>query len=235
MPLIDWINAKRDRLESVLASAGMLAPMTWDRLLQRPVRTLYAGHLRRGLPQWKTHYGLTPFVPSPRNIRHDITKPYPIADNAIDGYQSEDVFEHVPQDQFVAIVNEIHRVLKPGALFRLSLPDYHFDIYRDRTLRNEDGSFHFDPGGGGELDTLGRVADGGHLWFPTIEIVREMIEMSAFAGQARYLHYTNPDGTFVQEGIDYSLGNVQRTPDHDERVRDRPRPMSIVVDMTKAD
>jgi SAM-dependent methyltransferase len=234
MPPIDWINTKRDRLDGVLTAAGILRPMSWDRLLKLPVRNLYAGHLRRGLPQWQTHYGLTPFVPSPRNILHDITRPYPIPDNVIDSYQSEDVFEHVPQDRFIEIADEIQRVLKPGGLFRLALPDYHFDIYRDRTLRNEDGSFLFDPGGGGELDTLGQVADGGHLWFPTIDIVREMIEESRFAGQASYLHYTNADGTFVMAPIDYRLGHIQRTPDHDDRVLDRPRPLSIVVDMRKA-
>jgi SAM-dependent methyltransferase len=208
--------------------------MTWDRFLDRPVRNLYAGNLRRGLPQWRTHIGLTPFAPTPRNIPHDITEPYPIASNVIDLYQSEDVFEHVPDHMFGAILNEIHRVLKVGGVFRLSLPDYHCDIYRDRTLKRADGSLLFDPGGGGQLSTLGRVADGGHLWFPTIEQVRGMVESSAFAGQAEYLHYTNADGTFSMKPIDYRLGHIQRTPDHDKRVASRPRPLSIVVDMRKA-
>ena len=208
--------------------------MTWDRLMELPTRRLYAGNLARNLPQYGTHYGLTPFIPAPRNIAHDVRRPYPIPDNSIDAYQSEDVFEHVERSEFVPIVDEIHRVLKPGGLFRLSLPDYHFDIYRDRTLRDPDGKLLFDPGGGGDLDTLGQVQDGGHLWFPVIDLVREMIEESRFAGHASYLHYTNADGTFVMAPIDYRLGHIQRTPDHDDRVRDRPRPLSIVVDMRKA-
>src|SRR4051812_1257729 len=105
MQLFNWMNAKCDRLDARLTRAGVLRPMDWHRLLRLPVRNLYAGHLRRELPQWRTHYGLTPFVPSPRNILHDVTQPHPIPDDVIDVYQSEDVFEHVPKSQFVGIVN----------------------------------------------------------------------------------------------------------------------------------
>jgi SAM-dependent methyltransferase len=223
-----------DAAEHFLCRAGIRKSMTWNDLERRPIRRLYAGRLRRGLPQYSTHYGITPFFASSRNLFHDVAEPYPIAGGSIDAYQSEDVFEHLPLDRFVPVLNEIHRVLKPGAVFRLSLPDYNFDVYRDRTQRAEDGSLRFDPMGGGSIDADGTIRGGGHLWFPTIDLVRALIEQSGFAGQAEYLQYANPDGSSVLKPIDYSTGYIQRTADHDARVRDRRRAVSIVVDMTKA-
>jgi predicted SAM-dependent methyltransferase len=89
---------------------------------------------------------------------------YPIPSNSIDRYQSEDVFEHVPFDAMDSIMEEIHRILKPGALFRLSLPDYNFDVYRERSLTNEHGSIVFDPSALGQL-VDGKVIGGDTLGF----------------------------------------------------------------------
>ena len=50
----------------------------------------------------------------------------------------------------------------------------------------------------------------------------------------KFLQYNNGDGTFKLDSIDDSLGYIQRTPDHDARVADRPRPISIVVDARKS-
>jgi SAM-dependent methyltransferase len=221
-----------DGAENILCKWGILPQATWDRVMSQPRRLLYAGRLRRGLPQYETHFGLTPYFASSRNILHDVMRPHPISDATIDSYQSEDVFEHVPYEQLIGMLDEIHRILKPGALFRLSLPDYNFDLYRDRAIRNAEGQIVFDSGGGGRY-VDGAVIDGGHLWFPTIDLVRQMFESSAFAGQAEYLRYTLPDGQFVAMPIDYRLGNIQRTMEHDARVADRPRPLSIVVDAIK--
>ncbi len=207
----------------------------WDEALAGRQVNLYAGKLSRGLPQFATHWGITPFYASSRNIFHDVTMPFPIPDESVDTFQSEDVFEHVPLDRFLPVLGEIHRVLKPGSLFRLSVPDYHFDLYRERTQCGEDGRFLFDPGGGGELRD-GQVVGGGHLWFPTIELMRDLMGQSAFAkdGRIDYLHYTEADGSFVVRPIDYRLGHIKRTPDHDSRVADRPRPISIVIDAWKS-
>src|SRR5688500_17929053 len=124
-----------DYAENHLCQRKLLQQATWEQLIAEPVRFLYAGRLRRGLPQYETHFGLTPSFASRRNISHAVTRPYPLPDGSIDRYQSEDVFEHVPYAGISTMFDEIHRILRPGALFRLSLPDYHFDGYRDRSLR----------------------------------------------------------------------------------------------------
>lgn len=223
-----------DVADYVLCRYGPLSFPSWEDFLASNARKLYAGKLRRALPQFATHFGVTPFYASRRNIKQDVAEPFPIPADSVEAFQSEDVFEHIELTKIVPMFNEIHRVLAPGGLFRLSLPDYHFDLYLERCQRGARGEIVFDPGGGGEFID-GRVTGGGHVWFPTIEIVRDLFAKSLFGshGVVQFLQYNNADGTFNADPIDYSLGYIQRTPDHDARVRDRPRPISIVVDARK--
>lgn len=222
-----------DLLDYALCKAGLLRPASFDTVLESRHRALYAGKLRRSLPQFETHIGLTPFFASTRNIPFDATEPLPLPDGSIARYQSEDVFEHVPLDKIVEMFNEIHRVLQPGGLFRLSLPDYNFDGYRDRSQRDEAGRIVFDFYGGGQF-VEGSVTDGGHLWFPDIDLVRDLFAQSAFADdKVEYLHFTQSDGRSVLNKIDYAKGYVQRTPDHDSRSQNPRRAQSIVVDAWK--
>lgn len=225
-----------DIADYILCRFGPLSFPSWENFLASDSRKLYAGKLRRALPQFATHFGVTPFYASTRNIKQDVAAPLPIPDGCVEVFQSEDVFEHIELAKMVPIFNEIHRVLVPGGLFRLSLPDYHFDHYIQRCQRGPRGEIVFDPGGGGEF-VDGRVVGGGHVWFPKIEIVRELFDESLFGahGAVKFLQYNNADGTCKLDAIDYSLGYIQRTPDHDARVADRPRPISIVVDARKSD
>ena len=152
-------------------------------------------------------------------------------DDTFDVIYSSQVFGHLPgPDLPVRALIEIRRVLKPGGLFRLSLPDYNFDVYRERTLRKEDGTFLFDPDGGGFLSADGEIVWGGHLWFPTIAVVRDVIESSPFAGGANYLQYNRPDGTAMIGAVEYSKGYVARSAEHDSRVANRSKAVSIIVD-----
>ena len=130
--------------------------------------------------------------------------------------------------------NEIFRVLKPGGLFRLSMPDYRCDLVRQRTVFDDNNVPLFDPEGGGQF-VAGKVTGGGHLWFPVFESVKVLFDRSRFAAGAEvdFLHYTASDGQFVLKEIDYSKGFINRTPDHDDRARRPRRPLSIVVDAVK--
>ncbi len=224
-----------DIADYALCRYGLLSFPSWEDFLKSNSRKLYAGKLRRALPQYATHFGITPFFASTRNIKHDVAEPLAIPDGSVDVFQSEDVFEHIEVTKMVSIFNEIYRVLSPGGLFRLSLPDYRFDYYLQRCVTDSTGEIVFDPGGGGHL-VDGRVTGGGHLWFPKIEIVRDLFKESLFGvhGIVKFLQYNNADGTFELQSIDYSLGYIQRTPDHDGRVSDHPRPISIVVDAFKS-
>lgn len=224
-----------DYLDAFACKLGILKRANWNAVKAERSLKLYAGKLRRSLPQYYTHFGITPFFPSTRNISHDVSQPMPLPDASVDVYQSEDVFEHVPLEALPALFDEIYRVLKPGGLFRLSVPDYGCELYRDRSLKDAQGNIVFDPGGGGQFQD-GKIVNGGHLWFPTYKVVQSLFVDSRFSreGKFRILHATITPKVPVLEPIDYNLGYVQRTPDNDVRAREPRRPLSIVVDAYKS-
>ncbi|MDO3385439.1 class I SAM-dependent methyltransferase [Gilvimarinus sp. SDUM040013] len=204
--------------------------MSFNDLLKEEAIYLYAGDVpRNGL--YEKFVGLSLTQANSQHIKHDVTKRLPLKDCCVDIYQSEDVFEHIEPKKLITVIDEIYRVLKPGGIFRLSLPDYQCDILRNRTLKSKEGKLLFDPGGGGDFED-GKVVNGGHLWFPEYNSVKSILDRTLFK-EINFYHYYNEDGEAVTNTIDYSVGHVMRTPDHDERVRKPYRPMSIVVDCMK--
>jgi predicted SAM-dependent methyltransferase len=192
---------------------------------------LYAGDI----PENKNYnkIGLSITRNDSDHIKHDITKIHDIDDNSVDIYQAEDVFEHIEYDKLEPVIMEIHRILKPGGLFRLSVPDYRCDILSNRSVKSGDGTILFDPGGEGTfLESTGQVINGGHVWFPVYEKVKELVEKAPFA-KIDFLQYYDEKGVARCNKIDYNKGYIQRTPDHDARVKNPYRPLSIVVDCYK--
>lgn len=206
--------------------------LTFDDIKNRDYIFLYAGDVpRRKEYDIEGIVGLAIRRATYRTILHDICQKYPLKDNSVDAYQAEDVFEHIEYDKLVDVINEIYRVLKPGAYFRLSVPDYGCDILYNRSKKDESGNIIFDPDGGGKYQD-GKVIDGGHVWFPTYEKVLALIDKSDFS-KYEFYHYYDENGKSVTKEIDYSKGYVIRTPDHDKRVQDPYRAMSLVVDLYK--
>lgn len=206
--------------------------LTFDDIKDRDYIFLYAGDVPR-----RKEYNIDGIVglairrADYRTILHDICQKYPLRDNSVDAYQAEDVFEHIEYDKLVDAMNEIYRVLKPGAYFRLSVPDYGCDILYNRSTKDENGTIIFDEEGGGRYQD-GKVVDGGHVWFPTYQKVLNLIEKSNF-NKYEFYHYYDENGNSVTKKIDYSKGYVIRTPDHDKRVQNPYRAMSLVVDLYK--
>lgn len=216
MGLARWVASRARKLD-------------WDTVRKRHPLRLYAGNVP-ARPEYDGWVGLSIRAHDHRHLAHDLTLRIPLPDASVDAFQAEDVFEHIPYDRLPPVVDEIFRVLKSGALFRLSVPDYGCDVLRARCVTDAAGNITFDPGGGGTIEHPS------HLWFPRIDAVRKLLEGSRFArgGTASYLHYYEMDGTPVTHPIDYTKGHVARTPDHDPRVRDPYRPLSLVVDLVKA-
>ena len=94
--------------------------------------------------------GLSLYRSDNYHIRHDITNKLDLKDNSVDIIQSEDVMEHIEYSKLKDTINEIYRVLKPGGLFRLSMPDYRCDVLYNRSLKDKDDNIIFDSGGGGK-------------------------------------------------------------------------------------
>ncbi len=191
---------------------------------------LYAGDVP-AMREYDKYVGLSLSQSNKNHIKHNVLKKYQLEDNSVDGYQSEDVFEHINYEQLQDVINEIYRVLKKGSIFRLCLPDYGCDLLRARSQKNGKGEIIFDPVGGGKY-VDGKVINGGHMWFPTYVNVKALLESTHFKN-ITFLHYYDENGKGITNKIDYSKGHVMRTPDHDDRVKNPYRPLSLVVDCIK--
>lgn len=219
---------KMDRIDAFLCRIGASRPAKW-RTLRDPIR-LYIGDLARERPQYSTFHGVTPFRSARRVIRHDVCDPIPLRDGSVELVQSEDVFEHIEYGKLPSVLNEIYRVLKPGGTFRLSVPDYRFPVWRDRSVRDESDNLLFDPLGGGEFKD-GKVVNGGHVWFPTIETIRQLFQSSPFEA-VTYLQHYEIDGSIIAQPTDHSVMYVQRSLENDARAEGRTP--SIIADAVKA-
>jgi SAM-dependent methyltransferase len=195
---------------------------------------LYAGDVPFFSPYYKKVIGLSLNKSDENHIQFDITNSFPLPEASIDIFQAEDVFEHIEYSALVNVINEIYRILKKNGRLRISVPDYRCDILYNRSLKDPLGNILFDPGGGGDY-ICGKVVNGGHLWFPTIELIENLLSQTIFQeqGEIIFYHYYKTDSSPVMDSIDYSYGYIQRTPDHSKRVKKPRRPMSIVVDCIK--
>lgn len=194
--------------------------------------------LNAGVKGDRLHYqnyiGLDLRISNEEHIKFNLLDRIPLPDNSVDRFHSEDTYEHIEYEKLKDVINEVFRVLKVGGRLRLALPDYRCDILRRRTKKDSNGNLLFDPGGGGAFIN-GKVVKGGHVWFPVIENVKELLHKTLFSefGEIVFYHFYDEDNTPICREIDYSLGWVKRTPDHDLRVMNPYRPMSIVVDCIK--
>lgn len=206
--------------------------MTFAEAASFNVLRLYAGDIpSKPLYENEGFIGLSIKQADWNTIKHDITKPFPLENESVDFFQAEDVLEHIPYEALPAVLAEVHRILKPGARMRISVPDYRCDVYANRCERDAAGAIVFDPDGGGWYRD-GQLGGGAHLWFPTYEQVKALADGSPFE-TAHFYHYYTPAGQSVTEPIDYTLGYIDRTPDHDPRVQNPYRALSLVVDLIK--
>lgn len=207
--------------------------MQFEDLAGRPFLYLYAGDLP-DKPQYRNTpaVGLSLTQDNERHIRHDVSTVHRVLSNTVDMYQAEDVFEHIEYSAIHGVLVDIYRMLKKGGLFRLSLPDYRCDCLYTRSLYDYNGNIVFDPGGGGEYSCTGQVTGLGHVWFPKYETMKQLLTPVPFSS-IEFLHWYDETGKPHCESIDYTKGFIQRTPDHDPRVRNPYRPMSMVIDCIK--
>jgi SAM-dependent methyltransferase len=193
-----WVNL--DRSPNVLL----------DRV--RPVKRLLRS-LRVLSPEHMTSW-------SPSIVRHDLTRGVPFADGAADAVYSSHMLEHVYLNQARTLLAECRRVLRPGGVLRLALPDYGAaaeQLVSGEALGSIDAAmeYHrrlrahpFDPPSlRGRL--IGVVGADVHRWYPTRTLVRGLLADAGFdtvvscefmRGHLPDLHLieTRPDSFFVE-------------------------------------
>jgi predicted SAM-dependent methyltransferase len=151
----------------------------------------------------------------PWTLVHDIEQPFPLPDSCVDRIHSEDCFEHIEAENYPSILKELHRIIKPGGVFRLAVPDYMNP--KDRFCID----IGYDP-----RDPL-------HITLTTASLLRPILDASPF--DVQYLHYWQNQDTFIRKPVDYTLGYVKRTPDNDTRnTPDTPLKItSFIADLVK--
>ncbi len=57
------------------------------------------------------------------DLKWDLRKPLPIRDNSVDFIFNEHFFEHLTPEDGIAVMKDLRRVLKPGGVLRIAMPD----------------------------------------------------------------------------------------------------------------
>jgi len=243
----DALGALRGRLRAARQSAP---PVPYDPA-SNPLqgsdlagRYLYYGNLYPGEPQYliDKFVGLALYPASAKDIAHNAYDPLPCKDNSIPKIQSQDVFEHLAYDKLPGVLDEIYRVLTPGGVFRLSMPDYRSPLMVRRSVYDEHGAVIADLMCGGAVvyDDAGEqrrvvfTQDGNaHVWFPLYESVRKLIAASALrhCGSVTFHHYFENAERYVCNPFADNGMFVSRAPPHDMRAGGKP--VSIIVDFVK--
>ncbi|HEY0266270.1 MAG TPA: methyltransferase domain-containing protein [Rhizomicrobium sp.] len=206
-------------------------------------RYLYFGSLGRHERQYQVpnFIGLALNPAHDREIAHNLADPLPFDDDSIAKVQAQDVLEHLPFETVPGVLDEIWRVLKPGGVFRLSVPDYRSPVLKRRSVYDGRGRVIGDllMGASPYLDTStgdARVrfsTDGdAHLWFPRYELVTHLVLKSEIRKSAiRFYQCFLDDHTYLAEPIPDEEMFVQRALPHDRRSGGAP--VSIVADFVK--
>jgi len=176
-----------------------------------------------------------------REIQHNFTDPLPFADGSIAKIQAQDVLEHVAFEKVPAILDEIYRVLRPGGIFRLSVPDYRSPVLKRRSIYDARGRVIGDllMGATSYLDqTTGdarvRFSEDGdaHLWFPRYELITHLVLKSEIRKAAIHFYQAFlDDHSYLCEPVPENEMFVQRAAPHDRRAGGAP--ISIIADFVK--
>jgi predicted SAM-dependent methyltransferase len=132
---------------------------------------------------------LTPW--DPHIVRQDLTKRLPFEDGSVDAVYSSHFFEHIYYSDAEAILEECHRVLKPGGVLRLALPDG--EAWARELIESDDdageaghryllrlGSHPLERPTGKRALTA-RIGGHIHRWQPTRGLVRRMLVEAGFS------------------------------------------------------
>jgi SAM-dependent methyltransferase len=205
---------------------------------------LYFGNLGRAERQFQipNFVGLA-LVPShDREIAHNALDALPFSDDSIPKIQSQDVFEHLPFERLPFVMDEIYRVLKPGGVFRLSVPDYRSPLLKKRSIYDDRGKVIGDlmMGASAKYNAANGTTkvnfteDGNaHLWFPKYELILELIVKSNIrkCNRIKFHQCFLDDETFLSDPIPQDEMFVIRSIPND--MRSNGMPISIVTDFEK--
>lgn len=155
-----------------------------DALRQLREVRLHLGCGRRVMPEWTN---VDCFAAEGIAFECDFRDALPFADGAVQMLYTEHVLEHLEEENALALLRECHRVMAPGAVIRLGIPDLEIFI---RAYLSGDSEFFRHASGIGSpsrpLDTPARVINqmarmGGHHRFAwDFETMKSAFESAGF-------------------------------------------------------
>jgi SAM-dependent methyltransferase len=176
-----------------------------------------------------------------REMKHDLAAALPYPAGSIAKIQAQDVLEHLAFDKVPFVLDEIYRVLKPGGIFRLSVPDYRCPVLKRRSIYDARGrvigdllmgaASYLDPATG---EARVRFSEDGeaHLWFPRYELITHLVLKSEIRkAQIHFYQGFLDDHTYLCEPVPENEMFVQRAAPHDQRAGGAP--ISIIADFVK--
>ena len=176
-----------------------------------------------------------------RETKHNLTDPLPFADDSIGKIQAQDVLEHIAFEKISSVLDEIYRVLRPGGVFRLSVPDYRSPVLKRRSIYDARGrvigdllmgaTSYLDQATG---DARVRFSEDGdaHLCFPRYELITHLVLKSEIRkAEIHFYQGFLDDHTYLCEPVPEEEMFVQRAAPHDRRAGGAPT--SIIADFVK--
>ncbi|MBW7876247.1 MAG: methyltransferase domain-containing protein [Candidatus Cloacimonetes bacterium] len=120
-------------------------------------------------------------------LKLDITKPLPFLTNSLYNVNCAHTLEHLSVAESEAVCREIYRSLRPGGVFRVSVPDLHLFakkyVERDLEFYEEilpDGTYHY-PGHTIADRFMYLAYDSGHRYFYDAESMTQLLKRSGFS------------------------------------------------------
>lgn len=191
-PQDQWVTA---------ASSIGAEPLSWSEVAERKEIFLNLG----GCGDCDPREGYKGFVSvdlrAPKEgvwVRHDLMQTIPLPDGSVSRIHTEEFLQFLNRRMIENLLKECYRLLTPGGHLRLATCD--FNHPKDYGYLQKGSSPHR-----------------GLLTFLNYELMKDILDQSPFTKYS-FVQYWK-DGVFVSHAVDYSLGNVRRTPEHDLRNR----------------
>lgn len=146
----------------------------------------------------------------PANVlRGDITKGLPIADSSASAVYCSHVLEHLPREELPLALRNTFRLLKPGGVFRLVVPDLQWRAARYLTSaangKSDAADEFMNSCGLGKKKRPARLIDyarerfgkSAHLWMYDFDGLRNLLEDAGFASVRRVAFGDSGDPLFA--------------------------------------
>ena len=130
------------------------------------------------------------------DICWDITKlPFPLPDNSLEGVFTEHCLEHIEMNETLENMKEFYRLLKPGGVARIVVPDG--ELYCDIYQRRKQGSQELMPYEEGYISPMARIngifRNHGHKFIYDFETMKKLLQQAGFTNIKKCSYRTGAD------------------------------------------